>query len=65
MPGTVVRLGVSVGDTVQKGQTVLWLEAMKMEHRIDAPADGVVTQLNASVNQQVQLGALLAVLEES
>ena len=65
MPGTVVRLGVSVGDTVQKGQTVLWLEAMKMEHRIEAPADGVVTQLNASVSQQVQLGALLAVLEES
>jgi len=65
MPATVVRLGVAVGDTVRKGQAVLWLEAMKMEHRIDAPADGVVTQLNASVNQQVQIGALLAVVEES
>jgi propionyl-CoA carboxylase alpha chain len=65
MPGTVVRLGVSVGDAVRKGQTVLWIEAMKMEHRIDAPTDGVVTQLNASVNQQVQVGAVLALVEES
>jgi len=63
MPGTVVRLGVEVGDTVRKGQTVLWLEAMKMEHRIEAPADGVVTRLNASVNQQVQVGTVLAVVE--
>jgi propionyl-CoA carboxylase alpha chain len=65
MPGTVVRLGVSAGDTVRKGQTVLWLEAMKMEHRVDAPSDGVVTQLNVSVNKQVQVGAVLAVVEES
>lgn len=64
MPGTVVRLGVDVGDRVRKGQTVLWIEAMKMEHRIEAPADGVVTSLNASVSQQVEVGAVLAVVEE-
>jgi propionyl-CoA carboxylase alpha chain len=63
MPGTVVRVGVAVGDTVEKGQTVLWLEAMKMEHRVVAPADGVVTSLNASAGQQVQVGAVLAVVE--
>lgn len=63
MPGTVVRLEISAGDTVRKGQTVLWLEAMKMEHRIDAPVDGVVTQLNALVGQQVQVGAVLAVVD--
>jgi propionyl-CoA carboxylase alpha chain len=62
MPGTVLRVAVSVGDQVSAGQPVLWLEAMKMEHRISAPADGVVTELPVVVGQQVEVGSVLAVV---
>ncbi|MGR6971136.1 ATP-binding protein [Streptomyces cynarae] len=65
MPGTVVRIaeGLTAGTTVQAGQPLLWLEAMKMEHRITAPATGTVTALYASPGQQVEVGALLAVVK--
>ncbi|MFF1907586.1 acetyl/propionyl/methylcrotonyl-CoA carboxylase subunit alpha [Kitasatospora sp. NPDC058218] len=63
MPGTVVRTAVAVGDTVTAGQPLLWLEAMKMEHRVTAPADGVLTELRATPGQQVELGTLLAVVQ--
>jgi propionyl-CoA carboxylase alpha chain len=62
MPGTVIRVGVAVGDEVVEGQPLLWLEAMKMEHTISAPADGVVTELAVSAGQQVEVGAVLAVV---
>jgi propionyl-CoA carboxylase alpha chain len=65
MPGTVIRVGVQVGDTVKEGQPLLWLEAMKMEHTIAAPADGVVGELNVQAGQQVEVGAVLAVVGES
>jgi propionyl-CoA carboxylase alpha chain len=64
MPGTVVRLAVAVGDSVKAGDPVLWLEAMKMQHRIDAPADGVVAELPVKEGQQIEVGAVLAVVEE-
>ncbi|TDO55004.1 propionyl-CoA carboxylase alpha chain [Kribbella sp. VKM Ac-2527] len=64
MPGTVIRVGVAVGDEVEKGQPLLWLEAMKMEHTISAPADGVVVELTVSAGQQVEVGAVLAVVRE-
>ena len=62
MPGTVLRIAVAVGDTVAAGDPLLWLEAMKMEHRICAPADGEVTELPVSVGDQVEPGAVLAVV---
>ncbi|MEU3269549.1 biotin carboxylase N-terminal domain-containing protein [Saccharomonospora sp. NPDC006951] len=62
MPGTVVRLAVAKGDTVEAGAPLLWLEAMKMEHRITAPADGVVTELPVEAGRQVEQGAVLAVV---
>jgi propionyl-CoA carboxylase alpha chain len=62
MPGTVVRVAVEAGDAVATGQPLLWLEAMKMEHQISAPADGVVSELNVSPGQQVDVGAVLAVV---
>ncbi|GAA1020584.1 MULTISPECIES: acetyl/propionyl/methylcrotonyl-CoA carboxylase subunit alpha [Amycolatopsis] len=65
MPGTVVRLAVSEGDSVRTGDPLLWLEAMKMEHRISAPADGVVAALPVEVGQQVEVGAVLAVVGET
>ena len=63
MPGSVIRLGAGLGDTVTAGQPLVWLEAMKMEHTITAPADGVLTQLSVSVGQQVEVGAVLARVE--
>jgi propionyl-CoA carboxylase alpha chain len=63
MPGNVIRLGAGVGDTVTAGQPLIWLEAMKMEHTIAAPADGVLAELNVSTGQQVEVGAVLARVE--
>ncbi|GGV97557.1 acetyl/propionyl/methylcrotonyl-CoA carboxylase subunit alpha [Streptomyces narbonensis] len=65
MPGTVVRLadGLAVGDRVAAGQPLLWLEAMKMEHRVTAPASGTLTALHAAPGRQVEVGALLAVVQ--
>ncbi|MYZ08286.1 hypothetical protein GT028_13065, partial [Streptomyces sp. SID2999] len=67
MPGTVVRLaeGLTEGTEVTAGQPLIWLEAMKMEHRITAPTDGTLTALPAAVGRQVEMGALLAVVEAS
>ncbi|MEU7603865.1 biotin carboxylase N-terminal domain-containing protein [Streptomyces sp. NPDC041003] len=66
MPGTVVRIaeGLAPGSPVTAGQPLLWLEAMKMEHRILAPASGTLTALHAATGQQVEFGALLAVVQE-
>ncbi len=63
MPGTVVRLGAAVGDQVHAGQPLLWLEAMKMEHVIAAPAAGIVAELPVTAGQQVQVGSVLAVVK--
>jgi propionyl-CoA carboxylase alpha chain len=64
MPGTVLRVAVALGDQVSAGDPVLWLEAMKMEHRISAPADGVISELPVEVGQQVSVGTVLAVVGE-
>ncbi|MDX6356544.1 MAG: propionyl-CoA carboxylase alpha chain, partial [Streptomyces sp.] len=65
MPGTVIRIGeFGAGDRVVIGQPLLWLEAMKMEHVITAPATGTLTELTAEVGRQVELGAVLAVVKE-
>jgi propionyl-CoA carboxylase alpha chain len=64
MPGSVVRIAVAVGDTVTAGQPILWLEAMKMQHRINAPSDGVVSELPVSEGQQIDVGAVLAVVTD-
>jgi biotin carboxyl carrier protein len=63
MPGNVIRLGAAVGDTVTAGQPLIWLEAMKMEHTITAPADGVLAELNVDTGHQVEVGAVLARVE--
>ncbi|CAM5304845.1 Propionyl-CoA carboxylase alpha chain OS=Streptomyces albaduncus OX=68172 GN=FHS32_003903 PE=4 SV=1 [Streptomyces griseoloalbus] len=67
MPGTVVRIaeGVTEGMSVEAGRPLLWLEAMKMQHKITAPTSGTLTTLHATEGQQVQLGALLAVVEDN
>jgi propionyl-CoA carboxylase alpha chain len=65
MPGAVTRVAVREGERVAAGQPVLVLEAMKMEHPVLAPADGVVTHLYVEVGQQVETGAVLAVVTEA
>lgn len=60
MPGSVLRIGAAVGDPVTAGQPLVWLEAMKMEHTVTAPGDGVLAELNVEVGQQVDVGAVLA-----
>ncbi|MET9803713.1 biotin carboxylase N-terminal domain-containing protein [Streptomyces sp. NPDC006368] len=66
MPGTVVRVAdVPVGARVEAGQPLVWLEAMKMEHRVTAPASGTLTALHAAPGHQVEVGALLAVVQDA
>ena len=60
MPGTVTKVAAAVGETVTAGQALIWLEAMKMEHTITAPTGGVLAQLNVTPGQQVDVGAVLA-----
>jgi 3-methylcrotonyl-CoA carboxylase alpha subunit len=63
MPGKVTSVEVSQGEKVAKGQRLMTLEAMKMEHGLVAPFDGVVVELNARAGGQVQVDALLARVE--
>jgi acyl-CoA carboxylase subunit alpha len=65
MPGTVVRVLVEAGAAVTKDQPLLVLEAMKMEHTVASPAAGTVTELHVVDGQQVDAGAVLAVVDES
>ncbi|MHB0979478.1 MAG: biotin/lipoyl-containing protein [Thermoleophilia bacterium] len=63
MPGRVVRVLVEVGATVAAGDTLLVLEAMKMENQLRSPIDGVVVEVTAAEGQVVQPGHKLAVVE--
>jgi acetyl/propionyl-CoA carboxylase alpha subunit len=63
MPGKVTAVDVSAGDRVEKGQRLLTLEAMKMEHALTAPFDGTIGELNASKGAQVTEGQLLIRIE--
>lgn len=60
----IVQWLVAPGDTVRDGDVLLILEAMKMEHRITAPAAGVIKALAVAVGEQVANGALLVTFEE-
>ena len=64
MPGSVVRIMVAEGDTVTVGTPLLVLEAMKMEHTITSPSDGIVTALNVAAGTQVERGAVLVELSD-
>ena len=62
MPGVVLEIRVSSGDTVATGDTLLTLEAMKMEHHVKAPYEGIVAEILVSENQQLDNGAPLLVI---
>jgi propionyl-CoA carboxylase alpha chain len=65
MPGTVIRVAVEPGARVRAGEPMLWLEAMKMQHRVDAPADGLVAELRVRTGEQVEAGEVLAVVRSA
>ena len=65
MPGKVIAINVAAGDSVEKGQTVAVMEAMKMEHSLTAPRDGVVAEIGAELGAQVAEGTVLVALEEA
>jgi 3-methylcrotonyl-CoA carboxylase alpha subunit len=63
LPGKIIDVRVKVGDKVSKGQPLLVLEAMKMEHTLTAPADGTVKSVRYAVGEQVAEGAELVEFE--
>jgi 3-methylcrotonyl-CoA carboxylase alpha subunit len=62
MPGKILTVSAAAGDRVSRGQTLIVLEAMKMEHGLKAPYDGIVTELKARVGNQVVEGLVLAIV---
>jgi biotin carboxyl carrier protein len=65
MPGQVIAVSVSEGDSVQAGQTLVVLEAMKMEIRVTSPVDGKVRQLLVTPGEVVARGQRLVEIEEA
>jgi 3-methylcrotonyl-CoA carboxylase alpha subunit len=63
MPGRIVKVMTRPGAKVGKGEALLILEAMKMEHTITAPADGTVKAIHFAAGEQVLEGAELVSLE--
>lgn len=62
MPGTILDVKVSVGQSVKKGDVICVLEAMKMENDIPAPCDGVIASINTQKSASVSAGDVLATL---
>jgi 3-methylcrotonyl-CoA carboxylase alpha subunit len=65
MPGRIIAVEVAAGASVARGQKLVTLEAMKMEHTLTAPFDGIVAELNATPGAQVSEGTLLVRVEAS
>jgi len=63
LPGTVVKVAVAAGDRVAAGDTLVAIEAMKMEHEVRAPSDGIVTEVHVAAGEQVDAGRLLVVID--
>lgn len=63
MPGKIIKVVTNVGATVQSGEILIVMEAMKMEYTLKASAAGVVQEISCEVGQQVTLGATLAKLK--
>ena len=63
LPGVILDVKVNVGDTVKRGQTVIILEAMKMENNINADKDGKITAINVKAGESVLEGTDLVVIE--
>ena len=62
MPGTILKVNVTAGQSVKAGDIMFILEAMKMENEIVAPQDGTIASINVAVGDMVEPGATLATL---
>jgi biotin carboxyl carrier protein len=65
MPGRVIRLWVREGDTVEAGQRLLAIEAMKMENEVRAPRGGTIASVGVSAQSSVELGDELLTVREA
>jgi 3-methylcrotonyl-CoA carboxylase alpha subunit len=65
MPGRIIAVAVAAGDIVTKGQKLVTLEAMKMEHSLTAPFDGTIAELDAETGAQVSEGKMLVRVEKA
>jgi 3-methylcrotonyl-CoA carboxylase alpha subunit len=65
MPGRIIAVAVAAGDVVTKGQKLVTLEAMKMEHSLTAPFDGTIAELDAETGAQVSEGKMLVRVEKA
>ena len=63
MPGKVVAVLVNEGDTVDKGQGLVIVEAMKMENEVRAPGEGEVKEIRVKVGESVESGQVLVIVE--
>jgi len=63
MPGKVIEYKVKVGDTVKKGDIVAVMEAMKMKNPVPSPQDGVVKEIKAGLNERINPGNVIMVIE--
>ena len=61
--GKIISVEVKVGDVVQEGDVICFIESMKMENPILAPVAGTVTEIQASVEQVIEAGNLIAIIE--
>lgn len=64
MPGKIIKTNFKLGETVKRGDTIVVLEAMKMEYSLEAGIDGIIEQLNCADGEQVQLKQKLVVIKE-
>jgi biotin carboxyl carrier protein len=62
MPGKVIKLFVTAGDKVMKGEGLLIIEAMKMENTIVSPVNGIVARINVALNDRIDPGMALITL---
>jgi biotin carboxyl carrier protein len=65
MPGTIINYEKQVGDKVREGDTVVILEAMKMENALPAPASGVIKTINFKSGDSVARGDILCIIEKN
>ena len=64
VPGTVTRVAVAVGDRVGRGEVLVVLESMKMEHPVRSGVDGIVVAVRARVGDSVEAGQVVAVVDD-
>lgn len=64
MPGKITKILVKVGDSVEENQSIIVMEAMKMEYSLKAQVSGLVKEICFAVESQVTLGATLAMIEK-